>query len=499
MKNGLYKYVCDGEIIYIGKSDSNVLNRIRDHKKEQKFKPYLEKGCEIYICELPNSTETLLVEKALINQYKPILNGSNNSPGFSSLIKISEPKWTKYDENEIKAKKAKQKNQKDVSNSLPPIPDELVNSPRYYWGNNRIRRREIELMICPNGSLYCEGYQSGNSEQYRHPKFYYKRIRCNFELNSLEELENLSKQDPKDVYLKLKCFCEKILFCDYNLGEKYLLIPQSNYDILFALGGYSFSEEQGFARFHISPCYNKDKTAFLLDKSFVLKLYLALSCDPHRKNNYGLYKRLYFSIHHLFEYNSDDISTIFHYCNIFDRNIISARKHEIEKMYDDFRLYWNDYCAENRYNQMLNAALSLYDNIRCVVILNNEVHIINKKEKRIINGVICRADFKSSKESDKMNACCLESKWSDGKFEIPRTYYNSYPYIYLLEQDYKKIVSILFERGIPIAHIDKMMLVNTKNKTTVDIPEDYFDECDSWSSKRYLALRFLIHLGWCQW
>lgn len=102
-EHGLYKYVCGGEIIYIGKSNSNIRNRIAAHKKESKFKPYLAKGCEIYICEFANSTETDIAERVLINQYKPILNGTDNTPGYSGLITIQEPNWIDYD-NYIKKK-----------------------------------------------------------------------------------------------------------------------------------------------------------------------------------------------------------------------------------------------------------------------------------------------------------------------------------------------------------------------------------------------------------
>ena len=36
---GLYKYVYNGEVVYIGKSDSSIDMRIDAHAKESKFKP----------------------------------------------------------------------------------------------------------------------------------------------------------------------------------------------------------------------------------------------------------------------------------------------------------------------------------------------------------------------------------------------------------------------------------------------------------------------------
>ncbi len=94
-EHGLYKYVYDGQIIYIGKSNNSIKSRINGHKKERKFQPYLDKAM-IYFCLLPNSAETDIMEKALINHYKPILNVDLNRPGFSNLIHIEEPIWKIY-------------------------------------------------------------------------------------------------------------------------------------------------------------------------------------------------------------------------------------------------------------------------------------------------------------------------------------------------------------------------------------------------------------------
>lgn len=105
MENGVYKYVFNNEVIYIGKSVSSFSARISAHKSETKFKPYIKKGCDIYVCELPNPTETELIEKALINRYKPILNGIDNYAGFSYLIKVEELNWEKYDNYLIRKEK----------------------------------------------------------------------------------------------------------------------------------------------------------------------------------------------------------------------------------------------------------------------------------------------------------------------------------------------------------------------------------------------------------
>ena len=68
----VYKYVLDNQIIYIGKNDTNLQDRIIQHQREEKFKPYME--ADIYYIELKNKAETSGLEKLLINKYKPILN-----------------------------------------------------------------------------------------------------------------------------------------------------------------------------------------------------------------------------------------------------------------------------------------------------------------------------------------------------------------------------------------------------------------------------------------
>ncbi len=91
---GVYKYVCDGEIIYIGKSDHSIESRISGHSRESKFKPFLKK-CKIYYAWLPNPAFTTIFETYLINKYKPILNAAMK---YDKIIpfNISEPHWYEY-------------------------------------------------------------------------------------------------------------------------------------------------------------------------------------------------------------------------------------------------------------------------------------------------------------------------------------------------------------------------------------------------------------------
>lgn len=92
---GVYKYVYNGEIIYVGKSDTNILNRIKNHAQETKFAPFLNE-CEIYYALFKNIAHTSIYETYLINKYRPILNSAMKYDD-EIPFDISEPDWIKYD------------------------------------------------------------------------------------------------------------------------------------------------------------------------------------------------------------------------------------------------------------------------------------------------------------------------------------------------------------------------------------------------------------------
>lgn len=100
--HGLYKFVtCDtDEIIYIGKTNNNLKRRIADHIRgngiDEKFNAYKD-NYKVFIAFMPNAVETDIMERALINQYKPVLNGTDNYEGFSNLITIKEPQWLEFE------------------------------------------------------------------------------------------------------------------------------------------------------------------------------------------------------------------------------------------------------------------------------------------------------------------------------------------------------------------------------------------------------------------
>lgn len=148
---GIYKYVDrrSDEIIYIGKSNSSIKSRIWGHSSEEKFQPYLT-DCDIYTIELPNSVEIDLLEKALINQYKPILNDIDNLEGFSGVIQINEPEWIKYENT----KDEKEKDWTTISSRLGIEAAQYLYD--YAYTNRKTVRETLEKMIFN----FIEAYES---------------------------------------------------------------------------------------------------------------------------------------------------------------------------------------------------------------------------------------------------------------------------------------------------------------------------------------------------
>ena len=98
MGHYVYKYVLDGEIIYIGKCDDNLDSRLKCHgRKGDNISPCawddINKS-DIFYVELANSTMSDVVESELINRYKPKYNKAKMSKWCG--LPFPEPQWSKY-------------------------------------------------------------------------------------------------------------------------------------------------------------------------------------------------------------------------------------------------------------------------------------------------------------------------------------------------------------------------------------------------------------------
>ncbi len=109
--HGIYKYVFNNEIVYIGKTDNSFISRFKGHEKEDKFKPYQD--AQIYVFDVANSTETTIFEKLLINKYQPKLNVTDTHDS-SIQIDFTEPDWIPW-ENYNKKKKLTNKIKADIN------------------------------------------------------------------------------------------------------------------------------------------------------------------------------------------------------------------------------------------------------------------------------------------------------------------------------------------------------------------------------------------------
>lgn len=93
----VYKYVKDGEVIYVGKTNSNLTARINAHAAEvqfQKIAPW-----DIFVIKLDNSTQTGGFERLLIDLYHPQLNTQYVNSRSRTYFEDTLP-WQSY--NDIK-------------------------------------------------------------------------------------------------------------------------------------------------------------------------------------------------------------------------------------------------------------------------------------------------------------------------------------------------------------------------------------------------------------
>ena len=98
MGHYVYKYVFNSEIIYIGKCDFDLDQRLAQHGKpgDNIDKKYWDdiNASDIYYCTLANATMSDVVESELINSHKPKCNTAKMSDWDG--LKLPEPNWKKY-------------------------------------------------------------------------------------------------------------------------------------------------------------------------------------------------------------------------------------------------------------------------------------------------------------------------------------------------------------------------------------------------------------------
>lgn len=142
MGNYVYKYVSGDQVIYVGKNDTDLHSRIKQHEREAQFKPYL-KECKIYYVELVNSAMSEVVESELIRRYKPVLNVAKTSEW--SGLPFPDLEWIEYQEPEKKNGKRE-----------PFVPDEETLERHKQKFNDEVKA-ELEKFKEASRSLYMWG------------------------------------------------------------------------------------------------------------------------------------------------------------------------------------------------------------------------------------------------------------------------------------------------------------------------------------------------------
>ena len=101
-EHGIYKYIHDDKVVYVGKTDAEYgfQNRIKCHEKEHE----LFNKSKIYIHLCKDQTETDSLETILINAYKPVLNKAKL---YDYEIIPPELEWVSWEEYYCKDKVVK--------------------------------------------------------------------------------------------------------------------------------------------------------------------------------------------------------------------------------------------------------------------------------------------------------------------------------------------------------------------------------------------------------
>lgn len=105
---GVYKYVWNDEVIYVGKSNTDIEKRIQCHSREDKFQKYLD-DADVYFCFLPNAATTDIYELYYINKYHPILNVTSKYDCEPVGIDVADIEWSKYSPTKYWCTKKKKK------------------------------------------------------------------------------------------------------------------------------------------------------------------------------------------------------------------------------------------------------------------------------------------------------------------------------------------------------------------------------------------------------
>ena len=192
MATYVYKYSHPNhEWLYVGKADSTVKERVRAHRKEHKFKPFLNE-VEIYYLELDNKAQSKFVESYLIDKYKPYLNKIDKYDGESPFV-LNLPEWKLYESNMTYDKSCKilmendwDKNNKEVDRLKREIEYTKIKCKKDFEDFRTTYNKEMDKFI---------------EESRKDSEFWERRATDNFML-LLKEIDSHSKTTKKNKDLQ---------------------------------------------------------------------------------------------------------------------------------------------------------------------------------------------------------------------------------------------------------------------------------------------------------
>ena len=258
----VYKYVLNDEIIYVGKTDSNLEQRLSQHGKvgdniDSSAWNDINKS-KIYYVELVNSTMCDVFESEMIRRYKPKYNKAKLESDWSGLPFI-EPEWKEFKfssgVNKVKKKQIKKISLKDVYNLWGTSDFELAcvdyieHSKDFYKHYEEVKvainkNRETKryyydfILRCIKEKLYCHKGQKGYfirvpDEMVEHYMCFgasldYFDLRSDeYGFSKLREFNFISyvKDDESLWFISIKDLedftINEEFFEDYNLAEEY--------------------------------------------------------------------------------------------------------------------------------------------------------------------------------------------------------------------------------------------------------------------------------------
>lgn len=255
MGHYVYKYVLNDEIIYIGKCDSILNNRISQHGKlGDNISPDAWKDInksDIYYITLANSVMSDVVESELIRRYTPKYNVAKKTKW--SGLPFVEPEWEKYERKSNNSKKqvnvelrtmrierAYMHNRKPMR-LLPYIINALLNKEyelsrlniRDYDSQNQVRSDCFILIKVPDDSVSDNSiikYVPTNNDNYNWINLVYDKILKKTN-GGLESYYLLDINNGIDTIINgFKMLRESIYqYCEL----KYIEFPQTYIDMIY--------------------------------------------------------------------------------------------------------------------------------------------------------------------------------------------------------------------------------------------------------------------------